>query len=231
MSKTASKNKELTPANLRVILSIVLIVLMVIGVVIFWFGLRQIQGVAIETKEAASKAEAGKTKVQVLLNTSANLKKHADAVNRASAIVAESQSYVYQDQIIKDINMYASRAGIKIGDISFSSASSGTIGSTAAPSGTATPKAQPGATGTSSGTNGTSLPAGINMTTANVSISGPIPYINFLKFINLIEKSLFKMSIPSLEISRQSSESGGTDTVAIGSLVIEVYVRQGAQVP
>ena len=202
------KSKSLTPVKLRLILFGVLLLLVAVGVTAFIFGHRLIQGYALADQTSAAQAEASSSSLQDLIATKQKLNDLSHTIERADQLVSQSKLYLYQDQIITDINKYASEAGLKITNISF------TAPTTAAVSGAAPTTTKPsGAT-----------PAGVKSMTATVTLETPIKYNSMLTFIHLIEQSLFRMQVSQVGLS-QGDSGDGADSITSDILTIEVYVR------
>ena len=211
------KTSHLTPSILRIILSICLLLLIATGVGLFAFGYRLISDYSGANRTIAAQAQASSSILQDLQRTQAELETHSSTVTRASQIVSESTSYVYQDQIIRDINNFAVNSGITVTNISFADAVVTPTASTPPPA-TTTP-----ATGATS-TTATAQPTGVKSMTATVTFKNPVPLPAILKFIRAIEGSLFKMSISQVTLSR-ASDANAPDDVTSDALTIEVYVR------
>ena len=204
------KLSSMTPVKLRLILGFSLIILSVIGVGVFTFGYSQLKDFVVTAQDVATKAQTSQSSVQDLVTTKKFLEANADAVNRANQLVAESKSYVYQDQVISDINKYASDAGLIITNITFAAATT-TATSNSAPTTPATGSA-------------TAAPSGVKSITANVTVQNPTDYLAMLNFIHLIEQSLFRMQISQVGISG-SNDDKHPNQVSSDVLTIEVYVR------
>ena len=204
------KLSSMTPVKLRLILGFSLIILSVIGVGVFTFGYSQLKDFVVTAQDVATKAQTSQSSVQDLVTTKKFLEANADAVNRANQLVAESKSYVYQDQVISDINKYASEAGLIITNITFAAATT-TATSNSAPTTPATGSA-------------TAAPSGVKSITANVPVQNPTDYLAMLNFIHLIEQSLFRMQISQVGISG-SNDDKHPNQVSSDVLTIEVYVR------
>jgi len=202
--------KNMTPVKLRIILALSLIVLSALGVGVFTFGYGQLKQFATSAQDVAAKAQASQSSVRDLVATKKFLEANADAVNRANQLAAESKSYVYQDQVISDINKYASEAGLVITNIAFTPATTAAVSPTP---GTAAPT-----------TGSASAPSGVKSMTANVTIQNPTNYLAMLNFIHLIEQSLFRMQISQVGISA-TGDASNPNQVSSDILTIEVYVR------
>ena len=115
-SKKASK---LTATKFRyVLIGVLVLTLLAIGGG-FYVAYTSLRTTAEETAMVQSEADSSDAKIQNLLNTKATLKKNADVVKRAEQIVSDSQNYQYQDQIISDLNAYASKSGLTIKSFTF----------------------------------------------------------------------------------------------------------------
>jgi len=196
-----------TPVKLRAVLATVLVVLMVLGIVIFLLGYRQINAYSVDAQQMAADAQTSNSKVQRLIATKKELEEDAEIVTRASQLVSVSQSYLYQDQIIRDINSYASAAGIGLESIAFNDAAAATGVATAGV---------------------TVAPAGIKTTTATVTLKNPVNYTRYLNFIHSLEQSLFRMSVLGVGIARSTSDEelrNDPDAMTAEPVNVEVYIK------
>ena len=194
----------MTATRLRLILSASLFVIILIAGVSFSLIDGTLRDMATDVSHTTADAEASRDSVQTLQKVQQELTADADVITRASNIVAESQSYQYQDQIVNDLNDYANKAGVSVTSLDF--------GAT-----TTTPAASASPTPTSSAP----AVAGVNSKTVTVAIKNPVNYNNLLHFIRSIEQNLTKMQISKVGISKGSS---GND-VSSDILTIQVYVR------
>ncbi len=117
----------------------------------------------------------------------AYLESHTDDVQRAAAIVGETKTYQYQNQIIEDINRYANSAGVTVLGFDFPT-------STTAPKNT----------------------AGLKSIAAVITLQNPVSYTNYLKFLKLIEQNLTKMQITDISVAPDPKASGEISTPTIG---------------
>lgn len=205
------KNIKLTAVSFRLILSITLFLIAGLIVAAVWLSTSKLKEFATEVSQISSDASASQDSVQTLQKTKQELDAQKDIVTKAANIVADSQSYKYQDQIIKDLNAYATASGLSITNFSFaSSTAAGTTPTTPAPAATGTPA--PAAT---------AVPSGVKLTTASITLKTPINYVNLLQFIHSIEQNLTKMQIARITLSKgQTSREVTTD-----SLEIQVYIN------
>lgn len=135
------------------------------------------------------------------------LKTHKDTVSRAAQIVADSQSYKYQNEIIRDIKAYAEASKVDIASITF-------IAET---------------TPTNSNQSSTTQKApsinGVKPTTVAVALAREVSYADALGFIHAIEQNLTKMQISSLGLSAPKVGMP-SNSVRIDTINLEVYLKQ-----
>lgn len=200
--------KALTAARLRLILGLSLALVSVAGTVLFAFGYKQLQLAAVDTNNSTTQAALSNSSLDNLMATQQLLASQSDAVSRASQMVAESRSYLYQDQIVNDMNAYANNAGVTIESITFGS-----------PTGTVTSPASPSAT--------SSAPtiSGLHSTLATISLVSPVSYSNLLTFVYNINQNLTKMRIDQLDISRATGNGVPAGSVTVNAFNVEVYIR------
>lgn len=202
------KHRTLTATSLRLALSVSLFAIALLAGGLFYFVDSQLHGVAVNVSHTLVDATTSQNNVQVLQQIERQLADDKDVISRAKSIVADSQSYQYQDQIVGDLNKYAGKSGITITNIDFSNGSS--TGSAPATNKTQTTTPQAAA------------PSGVKTTSVSVTLENPVGYQNFLKFLRYIEDNLTKMQVQKVSLSKGS---GSGDDVASDVLTIQVYVR------
>jgi hypothetical protein len=195
------KNRPLTATTLRLILVCSLFGITLLGTAAFTFIYRQLKVAATDTSHVVADAKASQNTLQTLKQVEQKLRDDKAVVERAGSIVADSQSYQYQNQVINDINDYASKAGIGITNIDFATTS--TTPSTAPKSPLITP-------------------TGVAATSISVTLSNPVPYDNFLRFIHSIEQNLTKMQLTRVSLAKGTM---GND-ITSEALTIQVYLRK-----
>lgn len=205
------KREKMTPAvTMRIVfaLSLVLILVGMGGVV--YFGYTILQGTAEEVSKIQTEAKAVDAKVQNLARLEKEMEKYKDSVAKAQQLVAETQQYQYQNQIINDLTAYANKSGVGIAGFTFTSGSAGA-------------KSNSGSSGTS-GTNnssGSNSAAGPKSMKVSVRLNEKTDYMALLRFMHLIEQNLTRMQIASVSMSKTE----GTGQVNTQTLEVEVYVR------
>lgn len=197
---------NLTATKLRLILVVSLFVIASAEAVIFTFAYGQLKQTATDVSHVVVDASASENNLTTLEKIEKILASEKNVIDRASSIVADSQSYQYQDQIITDLNNYANKNSVTITNVDFSASQT----ATAAPGQAAAPAPA------------TAAPAGLKSTSVTVTLKTPVDYNNLLKFIEAVEQNLTKMQISKVGLSKGAST--GND-VTSDALTIEVYIR------
>lgn len=195
------KKYPLTASRLRITLSISLFVIVGGATVLAYFAYSELEKVAVNVSHTVVDASASQNNIQTLQQIQQKLAGEQAVIDRANSIVADSQSYQYQDQILTDLKDYANKAAITITNIDFSAAATA---------------AQPTAS-----TATTPAPMGVKSTSVSITLKNPISYNNLLRFIKSIEQNLTKMQISKVGLSKGVS---GND-VSSDILTIEVYIK------
>lgn len=195
------KTNTMTPDKLRLILIGTIFVMIIGAGGLFWVFREQILiPNANKVSEVSLAAKSRDSEVSRLENLKTILERDKDTVDKAARIVADTQSYQYQDQIIKDLTAYAKATGVTILRYDFNS------GATSGPA-----AAQP-ATGTE--------PAGLKSVSVAISLTNPVPYNNFMRFVHAIEANLTKMQLAGISIATDPSNA-----VIANTLTIKVYTK------
>lgn len=220
MSRASSRRqKDLSATTLRYILVACLFLIIAAMAAGFYFVHGQLQVFAKDVADTQAEAKTSDAKLNNLMQLEKQLKKHEATVKKSEQIVAESQSYMYQNQVIEDLTTYASRTGISIMSFSFQSAENatgGTDATTAPPAidnSSATTDTKPSETQQSS--------PSVRNTIVSIRIASPVRYVNLLHFMHLIEENLTRMQITEFSLSGGDS----ADFVSTDSFNIEVYIR------
>lgn len=195
--------KVLNASIARIILSLLLLIILsaMIGLVIFAYSF--LSKTSEEVGKMQTEAIAVDAKIQSLLASKSQLDRNSDTVKKAKNIVSESKLYQYQNQIIKDLNTYADRAGIPIKAFSFQNEP--TTSAKTATSSKRTPAS----------------PAGVKSTFVSIQLGDHIDYTKFLHFLSLIEKNVTRMQLLGVSISRGANNH----EISIQSLEVKVYTR------
>lgn len=195
--------KVLNASIARIVLSLLLLIILsaMVGLVIFAYSF--LSKTSEEVGKMQTEAIAVDAKIQSLLASKSQLDRNSDTVKKAKNIVSESKLYQYQNQIIKDLNTYADRAGIPIKAFSFQNEPT-------TPTKTATSSKRTPAS-----------PAGVKSTFVSIQLGDHIDYTKFLHFLSLIEKNVTRMQLLGVSISRGANNH----EISIQSLEVKVYTR------
>lgn len=205
----------MTPKQLRIILSSTIALLIIASAGCFILFRGQLIAYAEKVNTDTTAANVSANDVAALERLGKELEESAVSINRAKSIVADSQHYQYQNQIINDLNSFAKSAGLAIANYSFLSDNAATGGAVGTPGNAATP-VDPAA-----------APAvpGLKTTGVSISLRTPADYKAVMRFIHLIEQNLTKMQLTGISLSANSGENGTANGVAITPLTIEVYIK------
>lgn len=215
--------KKFNASALRILLSILLIIMIAVCIAGFYLGQSELSKYAKEVSKKKIDAEASQTRIQGMKNVEKQLAKNQAAMDRASQIAAESQSYKYQDQVITDIKEFATRSGVEIANIDFTPPASN--GATAPSAATSSP-----VTGTSKSASGSATSTapltspGLKSTSVTITLQNPLNFNSYLKFLHYIEQSLTKMQISKLELTKVQDKDK-IETINASALSIEVYLK------
>ena len=195
--------KVLNASIARIVLSLLLLIILsaMVGLVIFAYSF--LSKTSEEVGKMQTEAIAVDAKIQSLLASKSQLDRNSDTVKKAKNIVSESKLYQYQNQIIKDLNTYADRAGIPIKAFSFQN------------------EPTTSAKTTKSSKRTPASPAGVKSTFVSIQLGDPIDYTKFLHFLSLIEKNVTRMQLSGVSISRGANNH----EISIQSLEVKVYTR------
>lgn len=202
--------KGMTATKLRLVLSVVIFITIVGAVTGFYFAYTKMSEYATSISHLNAQAQTGDDDIKKLESLDAKMQEQAEVIKKARSIVAQSQQYRYQDQIVGDLSRLANNNGVVITQFSF--ASSGT--KSAAPSVAESPAAPVPSPGDVPAT------SGLKSETVTVTFKSPLSYDNLLNFIKAIEQNPLKM-----QIARVSIAKGDGTTVSSDTFTIEVYVR------
>ncbi len=195
------KKPRLISTKLRSLLLVIVVILFGLSAGGFYFGQVWLRTFAGTVSQTIADSQASGNDVQSFKKLQANLASRQEIIAKATSLVASSQNY--QDQAIRDLDKYASNAGISISNFSFAPAA-------AAAATAATP------------TSGARTPAS-NSSSVTITLISPTSYTKLMSFMSAIEGSIPKMQISSVNLGRVPD--GGQDSVKTDQLTIEVYTQ------
>ena len=192
----------------------------------FYFAQSTLRQYATSTSELNSKASAGAQNVTNLKKIREYLETHQNEMAKVKSVVAESKSYNYRDEAVKELTGFARDSGVGISAINFSAGSSGGQSSQGTPAATPAPAAAtPDAAVAAGGASTTPAPtavAALKSSTFSVSIKSPVGYKNLLTFISKIEQNVTKMQISNISLAKDAENDKGVTSEGFN---IEVYLK------
>ena len=201
----------MTAQKLRTLLivSIFLIVLLTAG--LFVYARSILAGYAADVQKVSDTAASSSRNLSALNTLKTKLAEDKDAVERTNNLVAESRSYAYQDQIIKDLKTFASKSKVTISGFQFNNEQAGATGTGAVASPNVTPPTDTSAVPTN----------GLKTVSVSINLKSPMAYRDIMNFIHMIEQNLTKMQLTGVAFNKDTN----SDNVTVNALTIEVYVR------
>jgi len=188
-----NESKKFSATTMRNILAFLLVLILVGAAAGFYFGLQIVKAYAIDVSHTVADSNASGTNIEELSVLKQELSERETLVTKANQLFATQDNY--QLQSLKDIQKYASEAGITISDTEFDKE--------AANSASASP-----------GTNGHSVV---------VTLQNPVSYAKFIQFLDAIEGNLPKMQITGVGITRPTTASG--DQIVSDKITITVAAK------
>lgn len=195
---------SITPTRLRLALSISILLVVVAGVSVFYLAYTKLSETATEVGVHAANARESQDTLQRLQLLKKDLEAKRDVVGMTSRVMASSQNYAYQDLLVRDLTIYASRAHLTIKNINFSSPVS--EAAPAAPADAANPAP--------------AAPVGPKKATVDITLETPVDYTSLLDFLHYVEQNLTKLKISKVTITK-----GEANNVTIDVLNLEVYIQ------
>ncbi|HMQ96020.1 MAG TPA: hypothetical protein PKD19_02255 [Candidatus Saccharibacteria bacterium] len=211
-----NKNISMTAVKFRLILSVCLVVIIGGTIAAAAFGYQLLSKRAEETSKVVYEAATSEERISGIQQSAKYLDENRDIVNRTKQVVAESQSYQYQDVIVSDLRNIARQSGISIVNFDFTTANG-------ASSNNSSTAQQPAATSSDTEMIAQSQALSLKTTTVNITLKNPVEYTRLLNFLHHIEQNLTKMQIAKVSLSKSSD--GSKNQVTTDALSIEVYVR------
>ena len=189
-----NKNKGMKATSTRNILAFLMFVVIAGAAAGFYFGLQTIKTYALDVSHTVSDANASGKNVEQLSELKQALADREPLVAKANSLFATEATY--QSQVLKDLQKYASDAGITISNTSFDKQSA----SDTAP-----------------------IPSAVTSESVVVTVSSPVSYARLMKFLDELEGNLPKLQVTGISLSRPANATG--DLVATDKITITVATR------
>ncbi len=190
------KTTKMSATKLRSLLSFLIILLIGLSGTGFYFAQDWLRTYANTVGETIAQATSSGSTVTSLKKLQQDVVDRQDILTKANSILANTQDQ--QNQTIKDLDIYANRAGIVISNYSF---------------------VQPAVTAATPG----SAPSNTHSAFVTLTLSSPISYTKLLTFMGALESNLPKMQVSSINLGRASGS--GSDSVKTDALTVEVYTQ------
>lgn len=140
-----------------------------------------------ETDHAKIDADLSRTELQRSKSLQSYLDNNKAAIDKASAVVSDTKTYQYQNQVVNDLETYASKAGVTILGFTFP---------------VDTTSAKPDSTG-------------LKSVSASITLQTPLSYTSYLRFLKYIEQNITKMQITDLTLAPDPDDANTIKDTAI----------------
>lgn len=189
------KKQGLKATTLTSVLIGIIFLIVVVTIAANWQLQKMLSAETAVTYNLKRDAKESSNNLAKAKNLETYMSQHQEEVTRAASIVAQAKTYQYQNQIIEDITRYANSAGLHVLEFSFDEQKN-----------TAAKKSADS----------------LKSTFVQVSLSKPIEYINFLRFLKLIEQNLTKMQVREVSFRPNEERPSLIDATSLG---LEVYIK------
>lgn len=189
--------RHLTAVGLKRIFVVGMIVMVILLIFGFSWLSSMLESRHIEADHTKIDAEIARNDIEQLKYLDNYMADNQEIVERAQSIVSESSQY--QHQVIYDINTYASRSGVEVLGYNFEDAET-------------------------QGTSTSSNVSGTQITNVTVTISNPVAYEDFLRFLMSIEQNLTRMQVTGVTMTPDQDDNNRVINPKIG---LEVYLKGG----
>lgn len=191
-------NNRITATTLQYVFFAV-IGLLIAGIVgVFFLAQNLMAEKALSTDHLRTDAELAQEELVRLNQLQSLLKNEQDTIEKTARIVALSQSYQFQDQVISDITEYARRNKIEVLSFDFG--------------------AKPGAPAPAGASAGSTQ----QKTIVTVQLNNDIPYDSLLRFLKAIEQNITKMQLTGIALQPNPNQR---NLILAPTIELEVYLR------
>lgn len=212
MSKKLPDNLTATSLRLMLLGGVIVVVLLQIGLIVLGQNITGTYGQEVAKAVAISKSD--EATLHDLESVNNLLKEQAKTVKKSSETIAnKTDTYSYQNQIIKDLTVYSQKANIQITGYAFSGDEV---------TSKATPNAAAASTPTAKGA--PAIPPGVTPVTVTLSLAPGVSYASLYTFLQLVEGNLLRMEVQGLNLSRSPGGSDAdTSSIGLSTLNLQVY--------
>lgn len=216
--------KSMSASKFRLVLIGLVLLIIVAQIGLIALGQKAISGYGDEVSKSVSLSSSNEKTLRDLELVNTVLEKQKETVEKASRItVDKTDTYAYQNQIIREITAYTAKANMAAVGFSFSSAT--TDGTQ--PGAAAAPAPAPAADGTVATGAATAGPVGVTPVNVTVTLASGGSYEDFYTLLHLFEGSLLRMEVDGVNLSRPgASTDGSSSSAAPSTLNIKVYQKK-----
>jgi type II secretory pathway pseudopilin PulG len=217
------KNKGMSATLLEKILILIVILIFGCTIAAYYFLSNFAKTQAKSANHSMLTAQSTQKDIDSLQKSYKWIEKHPEVVDKTNKIVADASQYQYQDQIIKDLELYAKQSGnLVVSQYTFSEPS----GTQTAPTGGGAAKpATPAPAAAGSTSTSAQLPQGLTATTVDITFPQKgVPYDKILLFVKKIEQNVTRMQITALSITPDPTNRNSV----IVTMTISVFLNKGA---
>lgn len=169
------KKSKMKATSLRTIMIVTIIMTIILAGIGFYYAQNYLSNFATSVTPTISKSTAGNNNPQAIKRIQEEITKAQTAIDKSNNITSTLTDY--QNQIVKDLNKYASNNNMSISDYKF-----------------ATPAKVPG------------LANSIQSNTITITLGNPIAFTDLMQFFKSIETNLPKMQITGVNLTRDPSQ-------------------------
>lgn len=181
------------------ILIVTCLLMISLTITVFVFGLSVLSATATVTDHAKIDAELASDEIETITQLKSFIDNNPELVGKTNSVIASAKEYQYQDEVLRDIQRFASESGVRIQSFTFESTEQAAAGATPATPTPATPTTPaptiPGITLTPP-----TLPSGVKTANASLTLARPLTYTNLLRFIKRMERSPTQFNIQPMTL-------------------------------
>lgn len=192
--------RELTPATLRLILSLILALIVALHIGVTLMGQQLLKDNSGGVTEAITNAKSTEDALRQLQTAKITLDQKTKTVEASRHLVGQVKEASYQKEVIYDLIAYSKKAGIGVNGFTFTGATTGTPSNT-----------------------GSSVP-GVTSHNVTVDFTSPADYRAFLKLLKYLEGNLTQVHLKSLSVAPPSSDMD-KNSIPTPSLSLEIFTK------
>lgn len=195
---------KLTPSRARIVLSLIFIVVVMAIFGGSYYVYTFLSGIASEVSVMRGDVASADAKVRNTELLKKQMEDNKEIMEKARWLVGETKMYKYQNQIINDISVIASKSGVSVKSFVFDNST--ISGSKKSSQKSSSSKSSPQ----------------MKSTLVSIELNGSNEYTKILHFMSLLEQNTTRMQMLGVSLSQEKDENGD---LKIQTIDMEVYVR------